>query len=65
MNKMVKVSKDYVYIYNSEQVKFYINECGLKIVDMGTGNKGDAFVKFIRDDLYVESFKKWCDFNRK
>lgn len=59
------MDKKYAYIYNSEQAKFYINECGLKILDLGTGNKGDAFIKFQIDDLYVESFKKWCRLNRK
>ena len=57
------MDKKYIYIYNSEQAKFYINECNLKILDLGTGNKGDAFIKFCNDEEYVEAFKKWC--NRK
>lgn len=51
--------KEYAYIYNPEQVKYYINECGLKIIDFGTGNKGDAFIKLKIDKDYKEAFYKW------
>lgn len=56
-----KLEKKYIYIYNSEQAKFYINECGLKILDLGTGNKGDAFIKFENNDDYKIAFDKWCN----
>lgn len=56
--------KEFVYIYNAEQVKYYINNCNLKIVDMGTGNKGDAFIKFKNDEEYRIAFASWCKLNK-
>lgn len=56
---MIGIDKKYAYIYNAKQAKFYINECGLKILDLGTGNKGDAFIKFQIDDVYVKAFELW------
>lgn len=59
------MNKDFAYIYNSEQAKFYVNECGLKIIDLGTGNKGDAFIKFQINNDYVVAFDKWCKMMKK
>ena len=57
-------NREYVYIYNPEQVKYYINECNLKIVDFGTGNKGDAFIKFEKNEEYKIAFDKWCNLRK-
>jgi len=51
--------KLFAYIYNPEQGIWYIAN-GLVPVDFGTGNKGDAFMKFTKDDKYKELFDKWC-----
>ena len=50
---------NYIYIYNPEQIKFFINDCNLNIEDFGTGNKGDAFVKFKRNDMFEKAFFLW------
>lgn len=54
----------YRYIYNTKQNIFYIKN-GLVPVDIGTGNKGHAFLKYIKDDKYDEIFKKWCELKIK
>jgi len=53
------LNKQFVYIYNPEQIKFFINECNLKIEDFGTGNKGDAFIKFRNNDDFNKAFIIW------
>lgn len=55
-----KEESEYVYIYNSFQGIWYINQ-GLIPIDFGTGNKGDAFLKFIKTDKYESLFRKWCE----
>lgn len=52
---------NYFYIYNFDQVKFFL-ENNLKIIDIGKGNKGDVYHKFIRD---TESEKIFMDWKRK
>ena len=42
-----------MWIYNAEQNKFYINECKLNIEDFGTGNKGDAFIKYENNNFVI------------
>jgi hypothetical protein len=51
--------KDYFFIYNPEQIKYFINECNLKIIDFGTGNKGDAFIKFYNNNEFQKAFMSW------
>lgn len=49
----------FAYIYNSDQGIWYIQQ-GLIPIDFGTGNKNDAFMKFVIDEKYEELFRKWC-----
>lgn len=49
----------YAFIYNFKQAMFFINECDLKVDDIGTGTKGDFFVKFVRDGRFEDAFAKW------
>lgn len=53
----------FAYIYNSNQGIWYISQ-GLIPVDFGTGNKGDAFMKFIIDEKYKDLFRKWCNLRK-
>ncbi len=48
----------YFYIYNFAQTQFFIKN-GLVIVDIGKGNKGDIFHKFIRCKESEDIFMKW------
>jgi len=57
------MDNNFAYIYNSEQGIWYIAK-GLVPVDFGTGNKGDAFMKFTKDDKYKDLFDKWCIRNK-
>ena len=50
---------EFAYIYNSQQGIFYISN-GIVPVDFGTGNKGDAFMKFVKDEKYELLFREWC-----
>ena len=54
---------DFVYIYNSAQGIYYISK-GLIPTDFGTGNKGDAFMQFKKDELYCQLFREWCEICR-
>jgi len=58
------VSDKFVYIYNSEQGIWYIGQ-GLIPTDFGTGNKGDAFMQFKKDEKYRKLFREWCSQDRK
>ena len=50
---------EFAYIYNSDQGIWYITQ-GLIPIDFGTASKGDAYMKFIKNDKYELLFKKWC-----
>ena len=52
-------NKEFVFIYNPEQVKFFLNDWHLKVVDFGTGSKGDAFVMFRNDNDFKQAFTVW------
>ena len=52
----------YIYIYNFEQAKFFINN-GLQVVDIAKGDKGDVYIKFVRDEECERVFSLWM--NRK
>lgn len=52
------MSEVYFYIYNFAQAKFFIDN-GLSVVDIGKGNKGDIFHKFIRSKESEDIFMKW------
>lgn len=54
---------EFAYIYNSKQGIWYIQQ-GLIPVDFGTGNKGDAFLKFIKNEKYDDLFSKWRCLNK-
>jgi len=58
------LDSQYAYIYNSEQGIYYISK-GLVPIDFGTGNKGDAFMKFVKDEKYYQLFRQWCLRDRK
>lgn len=52
------VGNKYYYIYNFGQAKYIINN-GIKIVDIGTGNKNDIFFKFNRDKKTEDIVNLW------
>jgi len=54
---------EFVYIYNSAQGIWYISK-GLIPTDFGTGNKGDAFMQFKKNDQYYRLFREWCEMSR-
>lgn len=54
----------YAYIYNSKQGIYYIQN-GLIPIDFGTGNKGDAFMKFENTEQYRNLFRDWCNLQNK
>ena len=53
------MKEEFAYIYNSDQGIWYIKE-GLIPIDFGTASKGDAYMKFLRDEKYELLFRKWC-----
>jgi len=53
------MTNDFAYIYNSDQGIWYITQ-GLIPIDFGTASKGDAYMKFIKDEKYKDLFDKWC-----
>jgi len=57
------VSTEFAYIYNSNQGIWYISK-GLVPVDFGTGNKGDAFMQFKKNEQYYRLFREWCEMCR-
>ncbi len=52
------MNQEYLYIYNLEQAKFFINN-GLKVTHIGKGTRGDIFIKFVRDEECEKVFNMW------
>lgn len=49
-----------VYIYNVKQANFFFQE-GVDLIEIGLGNRGDTYHKFIRDEKCEIAFTKWID----
>lgn len=54
----------YFYIYNPHQADFFV-KAGLPILKIDKGNRGDMYVKFLRDEKSEEIFTRWVERNKK
>lgn len=54
---------NYLYIYNFQQAKFFINN-GLKVDEIGKGEKGDVYIRFVRDEDCESVFELWAKRDR-
>lgn len=57
------MKKDFFYIYNFKQVKFFIDN-GLSPIEIKKSNQGKIYQKFIRDKESELIFDKWCKRNK-
>lgn len=53
------LKKEFVWIYNPTQSEFYFSK-DIVPVTIGTGSKGDAYVKFRNTDELNIAFTEWC-----
>lgn len=54
------MNKKTLYIYNTKQANFFFQE-GVELIEIGLGNRGDTYHKFVRDRVCEEAFTKWMD----
>lgn len=52
------MNNKFFYIYNPHQANFFIMN-GLEVLEIGKGNKGDVYVKFLRNAKSEEVFDRW------
>lgn len=57
------MSQKFFYIYNPHQANFYVLN-GLEVIEIGKGNKGDIYVKFLRNEKSEEVFTRWSNRNK-
>ena len=55
-------NKDFLYVYNFKQAKFFAN-MGLPIIEIGKGKKGDIFLKFMKDEKSAKLYNLWKTMN--
>lgn len=48
----------FYYLYNLQQSLYFIN-AGLKVIEIGVGNKGDVYHKFERNAESEAVFTEW------
>lgn len=53
------MNKDFFYIYNFKQAKFFIDN-GLSPIEIKKSNQGKVYQKFIRNIESEFIFNKWC-----
>jgi hypothetical protein len=50
----------YFYIYNPLQANFFVIN-GLAVLEIGKGNQGNIYIKFLRNEKSEEVFSRWVE----